>query len=127
MQTRASRVTERRDLPLPTPTEPQSVCGAPQGYFQESQRAMVAARLESYSHGGHRRTVQDAKVHLARSDPDQRVRCSPIGFPTGRCAVVDNTLQALGVLPARCPQPSPVEKPATPSHTKLRTPPVMRP
>ncbi len=46
-------------------------------HLSESQRAMIAARLESYSHGGHRPAAQDANLHLARSDASQMFNVSP--------------------------------------------------
>ena len=36
-------------------------------HLSESQRAMVAAKLETTSHGGVRRGVQDASLHLDRA------------------------------------------------------------
>ena len=46
-------------------------------HLSESQRAMIAARLESYSHGGQRLTGQDANLHLARIDAAQMFNVSP--------------------------------------------------
>jgi N6-adenosine-specific RNA methylase IME4 len=46
-------------------------------HLNESQRAMVAAELESLSHGGDRRSLQDANLHLARGALAETLKVSP--------------------------------------------------
>ena len=44
--------------------------------LNESQRAMIAARIEQISHGGNRRNVQDANLHLDRSNASELLNVS---------------------------------------------------
>jgi hypothetical protein len=46
-------------------------------HLTESQRAMVAAKLESYSHGGNRRNLQDANLRLDRTEAAETLSVSP--------------------------------------------------
>ena len=46
-------------------------------HLTDSQRAMVAAKLESYSHGGNRRKVQDANLRLDRTEAAETLSVSP--------------------------------------------------
>jgi N6-adenosine-specific RNA methylase IME4 len=46
-------------------------------HLNESQRAMIAADLETMSHGGARRSIQDANLHLDRADAASLLKVSP--------------------------------------------------
>ncbi len=47
------------------------------GHLSESQRAMVAAKLETIPHGGDRKSDQDANLHLDRQQAATTLNVSP--------------------------------------------------
>jgi hypothetical protein len=46
-------------------------------HLDESQRAMVAARLETYRHGDNQHSAADAKLHVRRDEAAKQMRVSP--------------------------------------------------
>jgi N6-adenosine-specific RNA methylase IME4 len=63
-------------------------------HLDASQRAMIAADLETLGHGGARRGFQDAKLHLDRAAAAKALNVSPRSVADAR-AVIDSAIPAI--------------------------------